>query len=208
MRSFSSGMRAWNVAWAIGAMVSLAGCEGGTEPPGMCGSAGEVCCAAGACDLGLACTGGFCQQSSADDGGVTAGPLSAWTGAWYEPSGQWQWQCTDSFGGSRGGTHSESGGVQMWSIVALDSTRIGVTSTAGSRQWSYIVAGNVATLEEGSFSGGADVDEPGNEITTIAETLTLRADGTLYNEVFYEYRTAGGETCTEEQSIVLSRTAP
>jgi hypothetical protein len=132
------------------------------------------------------------------------GPLAEWIGHWQMPTGTWEWHCTDAWGGSRGGTSTEEGDRRFWDIEALDDHRIRVSEDLGSA-WNYVIEGDVGTLEEGSFSGGVDVDNPGNEIRAIEETVTLRSDGSILNEVYYEFTTPAGETCTEEQTITLTR---
>lgn len=52
----------------------------------------------------------------------------------------------------------------------------------------------------------AAVDEPGNTLLETRETLKRQDDGSLLNEVFYRFRTSS-ETCTEEQRVVLTRSA-
>lgn len=145
-------------------------------------------------------------DSSGDDvidPGPGDGPLADWTGAWQQPRGSWQWRCVDGLNTSYG-TNDETN-TSQWQITALDDRRLRAQSTADSRSWIYVVNGTIATIEAGSFSGGVNVDEPGTMITLIRETLTKRADGTLYNDVYYEYTSAIGESCTEAQQITLSR---
>lgn len=130
-------------------------------------------------------------------------PLAAWLGTWREPTSSWQWRCVDGPNVSYGTVDQTN--ISSWQITALDGNRIRAQSTASSRSWNYVVNGSIATLETGSFSGGANVDEPGNHLTLTRETLTRKSDGTLYNDVYYEYTSAIGESCTEAQQITLSR---
>ena len=135
--------------------------------------------------------------------GPTDGPLAEWTGTWQQPRASWAWECVDGPNVSYG-TNDETN-TSQWQITALDDRRIRAMSSANSRSWVYVVSGTVATIEAGSFSGGVNVDEPGTRVTLIRETLTKRADGTLHNDVYYEYTSAIGESCTEAQQITLRR---
>lgn len=185
----------YRVSLVLAATLAATACDGAAPEPR--GDAGTI-----------AATDGGPPDDPVVEGGGEPGPahpLAAWTGRWEQPAGTWQWECVGAFDARRGGTQTEEGDVRYWEIRALDERRIHVASSGGVHgEWNYVVEGDVATIEEGSFSGGALVDEPGAEVLEIRETLTRQADGSLLNEVYYRF-TYDGEACTETQEIRLTR---